>query len=49
MNKIQWEICEKKVLEGIEINKKNRQSAEDGIEEGETVLVAIRAKLQTFK
>ena len=49
MNKKDWQEREKRLLEGIEINTKNKISAEDGIEEGELVLASIRAKIKTFK
>ena len=49
MDKKDWEEIEKKLLEGIEINTKNKITAESGIEEGELVLVAIQEKIKTFK
>jgi len=49
MNKKNWEEIEKKLLEGIEINTKNKVNAEDGIEEGELILTAVREKIKTFK
>jgi len=49
MIKKDWQELEKKILEGIEINKKNKTTAEDGIEEGELVLKAVRKKIETFK
>ncbi len=49
MEKSDWEAIEKKLLEGIEINTKNKINAVDGIEEGELVLEAVRVKIKTFK
>ena len=44
-----WKDIEKKIQEGISINKKNKLNAEDGIEEGEWVIARIREKIKTFK
>ncbi len=49
MNKKDWQAIEKKLLEGIAINKKNKILAEDGIEEGELILKSVQAKIKTFK
>ena len=49
MIKKDWQALEKKILECIEINKRNKITAEDGIEEGELVLKAIKKKIETFK
>ena len=49
MNKKDWVDIEKKLLEAININKKNKVAAEDGIEEGNLILAAVQEKIKTFK
>ena len=49
MNKKDWVEIEKKLLEAISINTKNKIAAEDGIEEGNLLLEKIQEKIKTFK